>query len=357
MNKNYFDLIEFIKKRKPEKILLIAFEDADIIKFLKDNFSGNLKILTKSDFVGAGLKEIARKTRDDKYDAIIISNINSQVNRNKTSIKILALLSKSFNHFIYFDEKDFVITNKIKLLFDLFPRLLAGILLSAFVLIKAYLYFYLIYPLTIKKKNFEKKRNNLILFLRTDLAGKILAGGSITHIKGFISGAKNLGFETIFAADFPLVNHPISIVIKPNPLLDFFDELQMLDYHFRLIKKLKKCLKGIEIGAIYQRHSILNASGVVLSNILKVPLILEVNNSEVWAKKNWSRLIFEKLATKIEKFAFENADVIGVVSKVTKEQIVKVGAAENKIVINPNGVNPKNFSPDVKGDEVRRKYH
>lgn len=357
MSENYSKLIELIKRKSPHKILLIAFEDGEIIKILKENFSGDLKILTKSDFIGKGLKEISRKTRLEKYDLVIISNINSQVNRNKTSIKILGLISKSYKYFIYFDEKDFIKTNKLKLAFDLLPRLFGGILFSLYVLIKAFLFFYLIYPLSFKKKSTDKKQNKLILFLRTDLAGKIIAGGSVSHIKGFISGAKELGFETIYVGDYPLINHPISIVIKPNPLLDFFDEIQMIDYHFRLIKKLKKCLKGIQIGVIYQRHSIFNASGVIISKILKVPLVLEVNNSEVWAKKNWSRLVFESLATKIEKFAFEKADVIGVVSEVTKEQIVKIGADEKKIVINPNGVDPLKFSPDVKGDTIRVKYN
>jgi len=356
MNENYSSLLGYLQKKKIKRILLISFEDAEIVKKLKENFSGELKVLNKTDFVGTGLKEIIQKTRSSKYDLVVVSNINSQVNRSKTSIKILTILSKSFKSFVYFDEKNLLKTNKLKLLFDLCPKLLIGILFSIYILIKTYLYFYLIYPFAGENEQKRKNQNRLILYLRTDLAGKIIAGGSITHIRGFIDGAKKLDFETIYVADYPLINHPISIVVKPNPLLDFFDEIQMMDYHFRLIKKLKKCLKGIQIGIIYQRHSIFNASGVILSKILKVPLILEVNNSEVWAKKKWSRLIFENLATRIEKFAFEKADIISVVSEVTKDQIIKIGANEKKIVVNPNGVDPAKFSPDINGNEIRIKY-
>ncbi|MFN4110921.1 MAG: glycosyltransferase family 4 protein [Ignavibacteria bacterium] len=356
MSENYSSLLGYIQKKKIKRILLISFEDAEIIKKLKESFSGELKVLTKTDFVGTGLNEIIQKTRNSKYDLVVVSNINSHVNRSKTSIKILTILSKSFKSFVYFDEKDFLKTNKIKLLLDLCPRLLIGILFSIYILIKTYLYFYLIYPFTGENEQKRKNQNRLILYLRTDLAGKIIAGGSITHIRGFIDGAKKLDFETIYVADYPLIDHSISIVVKPNSLLDFFDEIQMMDYHFRLIKKLRKCLKGIQIGIIYQRHSIFNASGVILSKILEVPVILEVNNSEVWAKKNWSRLIFENLATRIEKFAFEKADIISVVSEVTKEQIINIGANEKKIVVNPNGVDPEKFSPDINGNEIRIKY-
>lgn len=354
MESAYSKLLNYLRSKDFREVLLIAFEDSEIVKLLQQNFDFNIKILSKSDFVGSGLFSIAKKTREKKYDLVIISNVNSQVNRTKTSIKILALISKSANHFILFNDEDYLITSKFKLIFDLLPGLLIGLVYSIFILIKAYLVFYLYYPLKIRqKKNFDPGDKN-ILFLRTDLAGKILAGGSVTHIKGFINGAKQLGFETIYSADFPLINHPISIIVKPNTFLDFFDEIQMIDYHFRVIKKLKSCFRNIQIGVIYQRHSVFNASGVILASKFNVPLILEVNNSEVWAKKNWSRLFFEKLATKIENFALQNADVIGVVSEVTKNQIKDFCENESKIVINPNGVDPEKFSPDVDGNQIKK---
>jgi hypothetical protein len=258
MDVAYSKLLDYLKQKNFRKVLLIAFEDSDIIKLLQKNFNFNLKVLSKSDFVGSGLSSIAKKTRERKYDLVIISNVNSQVNRTKTSIKILALLSKSNDYFILFNEEEYSVTSKFKLLFDLFPRLLIGLIYSIFLLIKTYFYFYFYYPITIKRKRNFNQLNKKILFLRTDLAGKITVGGSVTHIKGFIGGAKQLGFDTIYSSDFPLINHPISIVVKPNSFLDFFDEIQLMDYHFRLIKKLKSCFSNLQIGVIYQRHSIFN---------------------------------------------------------------------------------------------------
>lgn len=357
MKETYSKLLEYLKKRNIKSVLLIAFEDSEIIKLIQKNFNFNLKILSKSDFVGSDLTTISKKIREKRYDLVIISNVNSQVNRSRTSLKTLVLISKSKNQIILFDEEDFAVTNKSGLFFDLFPKLLVGLVYAIVILIKTYFSFYVYYPLVIKKKSDFKTDNKTILFLRTDLAGKIFAGGSVTHIKGFIDGAKQLGFDTIYGGDFPLVNHPLSIIIKPNLLLDFFDEFQLMDYHFRVIKKLKKCFNDNNIGLIYQRHSIFNASGVILSYYLNVPLILEVNNSEVWAKKNWSRLVFEKLANKIEKFALKNADVIGVVSEVTKAQIKHLCNDENKIVINPNGVDPIKFSPEIDNSQIRRELN
>lgn len=352
----YSSLIETINQIKPKKILLIAFEDSQVIRVLNDSFIGEIRTLTKSDFVSSGLFSISKKVRDSSYDLVVISNLNSQLNRNRTSLKLLALLTRSKRQIIIFDESEISKKNKFTLFIDLIPKLFAGILISIYVLLKAFFHFYFIYPLFWKKEKVTNTAKKSILFLRTDLAGKVVAGGSVTHIKGFLNGSKQLGFNAIYVADYPLIDYDFSIVIKPNRYLEFFDEFQLIDYHFKLIKCLKKLFDKNSIGLIYQRHSIFNASGVILSKKLGIPVILEVNNSEVWAKKNWSRLVFEKFATRIEKFALQNADLLSVVSDATREQLKKYEIDESKIVVNPNGVDPEKFSPSIHGNRIRKKF-
>ncbi|MCL5020431.1 MAG: glycosyltransferase family 4 protein, partial [Bacteroidetes bacterium] len=104
---------------------------------------------------------------------------------------------------------------------------------------------------------------------------------------------------------------------------------------------------------IYHRHSVFNFSSIVLARRFNIPVILEVNYSEVWAKKNWSRLIFERLAVAFEKIAFKNADLIVVVSEIVKDEIMALGANEKKIVVNPNAADPEAFSPNVDGTATR----
>lgn len=353
----YSRLTETINQLGPKKILLIAFEDSNLIRILNESFKGEIRTLTKSDFVRSGVIAISKKVRDSSYDLAVISNFNSQLNRNRTSLKLLALLTRSKRQIILFNKSEFYTKNKFTLLIDLIPNLFAGILISIYVLLKAFFYFYFIYPLFWKKEKIANAAKKSILFLRTDLAGKVVAGGSVTHIKGFLNGSKQLGFNAIYFADYPLIDYEFSIILKPNRYLEFFDELQLIDYHFKLIRCLKKLFDKSSIGLIYQRHSIFNASGVILSKKLGIPVILEVNNSEVWAKKNWSRLVFEKLATQIEQFALQNSDLLSVVSEVTKDQIKKYEIDESKIVVNPNGVDPEKFSPSIDGNKIRNKFN
>jgi len=339
-------------------ILLIAFEDSIIIDEIIEQYpNSNITILTKRDISGKSVKEIVKLARAENYDLVILSNRNSQVNRTATSLKLLALASRGKNKLIFFDDEHLYRFTNIALVANILPRLLLGSLLGIYIYIKASLYF-LFASHYWKKINIPPVvKGNKIAYLRTDLSGRVIAGGSLTHIKGFSSGARELGFEVIFHSDYPVVSEPLTIIIKPNKLLDFFDELQLVDYHFRFVRKAKKLFKKEKPDLIYQRHSIFNAAGIALSKYFSIPIILEVNNSEVWGKKNWSRLVFEKLAAKIENIAFRNANIVSVVSEITKEQIIPLGASEQRIVVNPNGVDVSKFSPDADSSEIKNKFN
>ncbi len=338
--------------------MLIAFEDLSIVEEIKLLFpNAGLNLITKGDITGKSIREIISLTNRMKYELAIISNRNSQVNRTDTSLKLLAYFTNSYRQIILFDESRKTVYSKFELLLELIPRLTTGLFFGILVYLKAQIYFAL--------KSFWWKRKivdneiigNKIAFLRTDLSGKVTAGGSLTHIKGFTRGARELGFDVEFFSDYPVISEPITILIRPNPIFDFFDEFQLIDYHFRFYRNTKKIFKKYNPSLIYQRHSIFNASGIALSKYFNIPIILEVNNSEVWGKKNWSRLVFEKLANKIERTAFENANVISAVSEVTRDQIIPLGANPEKIVVNPNGVDTKIFSPIIEGSLVKEKYN
>jgi glycosyltransferase involved in cell wall biosynthesis len=50
------------------------------------------------------------------------------------------------------------------------------------------------------------------------------------------------------------------------------------------------------------------------------------------------------------------ADLVIVVSKAIKDELVSQGIDSKKILINPNGVDPDRYRPDVDGTAVRRRY-
>ena len=87
-------------------------------------------------------------------------------------------------------------------------------------------------------------------------------------------------------------------------------------------------------------------SGALLRESLRVPLVLEFNGSEVWAQRHWGeRLRFEALAERVERASLRHADLVVVVSQALVEQAVELGAARERVLFYPNGIDPLVFDP------------
>ncbi len=87
-------------------------------------------------------------------------------------------------------------------------------------------------------------------------------------------------------------------------------------------------------------------SGVLLRDELKVPLVLEFNGSEVWAQRHWGEpLKLEALGNAVERVSLRHADLVVMVSQPLVEQAVALGAARERVLFYPNGIDPQVFDP------------
>jgi glycosyltransferase involved in cell wall biosynthesis len=87
-----------------------------------------------------------------------------------------------------------------------------------------------------------------------------------------------------------------------------------------------------------------------------VPFVLEYNGSEVWISRNWGRpLRFQGTAELVEATLLRSADLVVVVSRPIRDDLVAQGIAPEKVLVNPNGVDPERYSPAVDGTAVRRR--
>ncbi len=94
---------------------------------------------------------------------------------------------------------------------------------------------------------------------------------------------------------------------------------------------------------IYERYSIYNLVGLLVSKFTGVPLILEVNAPLALEKKRYGSLYFPKLAQHIETLIINHAFKTIAVTRVLKEILVENGADPRKIQVMPNGINPEDF--------------
>jgi glycosyltransferase involved in cell wall biosynthesis len=75
----------------------------------------------------------------------------------------------------------------------------------------------------------------------------------------------------------------------------------------------------------------------------------------VWVGKHWDRVGKLDLLERYEQLNLKAATRIFVVSDVERRNLEKRGVNSDKIIINPNGVDPSTFYPGAGGSEVRRK--
>src|SRR5579885_948729 len=194
-----------------------------------------------------------------------------------------------------------------------------------------------------------------ILYLRTDITNtKLIAGGSVAHTIGVIQGFVDRG-DTVVCASSIMIEQLRSLPITHLQVLENPRWLEPLRWKINCLlsslfftKQLWLLPQAYKIDHIYQRYSILNCTGILMSKIKKIPIILEYNGSESWVDKYWGKrscLPVRMVITLVEWINLRFADTITVVSKPLYDELVSRGIDSGKILINSNGVDTKVFDP------------
>lgn len=181
-------------------------------------------------------------------------------------------------------------------------------------------------------------------------------GAEGIHIREIISSLRNQGHEVEKMAllKLSLKNTPTSnkkttqnkegaIKIKafaPKLLARIIEIIYNGISYFRVNRYCKKH----SIDFIYERYALFHFGGVLAAKHNKIPLILEVNTPYAYAWDRYDKLYFKKLSRRIEKWVFQNADQVVVVSEALKDYLAKMGVEPDKIHSMQNGINCKKFN-------------
>ncbi len=194
-------------------------------------------------------------------------------------------------------------------------------------------------------------------YLRSTPSAGTPAGGAATHINGFVNAVIELGAKITFISNDRIAGldeqklalkiiHPETVGISRAAF----------DLHNNLIFSAG-ALREIEespVDLIYQRYGRFTSAGVEASLRTGIPLFLEYNGSEVWIGKHWDISGMIPLLERFERLNLAVAARIFVVSAVERRNLLRCGIPDEKIVVNPNGVDPEKFQPGIGGAAVRR---
>lgn len=208
-----------------------------------------------------------------------------------------------------------------------------------------------------------------ILYLRTLYAMNLKAGGSVGHTAGVINAMRKLASLNVISNDTLAEVQGNILVLRPWARRFFPIGVKELLCNIQFLFQIQQ--EKCSVDFIYQRHAAFSFIGAYLSHKYNVPLVLEFNSSEIWKMRNWQvwrsgiagilqklyhHFFAEPFVCWVEAYNLRQAGRVVVVSDALRDMLMQRGINSQKILVNPNGVDPLKFAPQCGGDDIRRRY-
>ena len=181
--------------------------------------------------------------------------------------------------------------------------------------------------LFMKPRTLGLKRPTHLLYLRSQLWLGLEGGGSVAHTAGVVArprASRRPGTGGVLRSIAR--RHRADRVVAPETWFDgWLRDVEDLAYNVAFLGAALKSARRRPPQAIYQRHTTFNCSGAVLSRVLRLPLVLEFNSSEVWKGRYWGGLHLARAAAIVERINLRAADRVVVVSRVLRDYVRSTG--------------------------------
>jgi glycosyltransferase involved in cell wall biosynthesis len=182
--------------------------------------------------------------------------------------------------------------------------------------------------------------------------------GSQVHAKEFMHAMEQLGHDMV----------PVELSLKTKKQLQNLkiqsSSVSSKKSKFAFIKELKtfllrvirllKLYKEHKPDAIINRYLIYDFSAIIAGEILRIPVMYEVNASAVYEREIENKYYIKPLAKYIEKLIFNRSDAVTVVSEELKKYFHQNGYNTSKTLVIPNGVDITRY-PEIL--ETPQRFH
>jgi glycosyltransferase involved in cell wall biosynthesis len=189
-------------------------------------------------------------------------------------------------------------------------------------------------------------------------------GGSVTHISGIVDGYRQLGLKVglvTFSEPPPQLGRLIDDIELVGPLsraARLAADVTRLAANGPVEHAALKLATRLHPAFMYQRHTGFLYGGARAASRARLPLVLEWNGSEVWARAEWERPVrvartLNGLHRAIEQCVVRSADLVPAVSTHAAAMALDAGADARTVVVSPNAANTAEISELTMGIERR----
>ena len=336
-------------------VLVLAGQQQDALAFARRRYPAcQAVVLPKTELRESGWKRKLRILRHLKGEALLIFTDSLESLQEPILLKATVLVHRCRETVLVDSSGSFEVTNRVRLL-GLLPRTLIAALADVFAFACAWICLQL-FQAWLKLGHKPQARPGLLdlAFLYPSPAGLDAPGGALTHITGFLSGLVQEGARAAVFSGRPLQSACEVHNISGSRRLYLFREATALSYNFRFTATARKFLAQKKPRLLYQRHGKFIFAGALLSRLMGIPLVLEYNGSEDWIAKHWDPTRFSPWLRLCERVSIKAASLIVVVSNPLKQQLMEIGVPQERILVNPNAVDPEWFYPHCGGAKLRQ---
>lgn len=199
------------------------------------------------------------------------------------------------------------------------------------------------------------------LYLRTAHWFNLRSGGSVAHVRGVISSLRELGVPVEIVSTDHLAGVPEDGAFhRCSPdygLGRNLKHMPELRYNRQIVRFVESRWDSMGPGFLYERLGLGSWAGAYLRKRHRVPLVLEYNGSEIWIARNWGagRPPLARLLRRVEDVSLAAADLIVAVSEPLRGELEARGVDAGKVLVNPNGVDAGEYTPELDGAAARRR--
>jgi glycosyltransferase involved in cell wall biosynthesis len=183
-------------------------------------------------------------------------------------------------------------------------------------------------------------------------------GGAVSHAHGMLRALDGLGIDVdpitsdhaIADAAAAQADFPFSWRVVPPPrMTKALPASTAFGLDVALTAAAWKAVTPCDL--IYQRHTRFSLAGALAARAVRVPFFLEFNSPAEFFHPRATVLTRQR--RRCEDAALLSAARVFVVSKTAKGLLLERGLREDRVVVNPNGVELERFDPSFRGGAVR----
>jgi glycosyltransferase involved in cell wall biosynthesis len=201
-------------------------------------------------------------------------------------------------------------------------------------------------------------RLSRLLYLFPSVGTGLSVGGAVSHAHGMLRALDRLGIDVDPVTSHPGIAETATAqsdlpfrwrVVPPPRSTKAVPASTAFGLDLAVIAATRKAARPCDL--VYQRHTRFSLAGALAARAVRVPFFLEFNSPAEFFHTRAT--VLSRRRRRCEDALLLAATRVFVVSTTAKALVIERGVPEERVIVNPNGVDLERFDPSSRGGSLR----